>query len=190
MRKLKVLLASGLVVSSFLISVIPALADTTTAATTSTTNPNAAYWTQIKELRQQDKALGEQLQGLNQSIIAQEKVDQQQKNYTALLSAVNDRISVENDADTALADQLNLRKDTLQLQIDRQAKNEQGIATDLQNIITDLQNQISIRQQRITDAQKILADLGGSATGTTTSSSTGVNPGGPMIPVSSDSTNS
>lgn len=168
MRNVKVLLTSGLVIGSCLFSALPAMADTTTAVTP-TTNPNAAALTQIKQLRQQDKELGDQLIGLRQSIQAQRKVDWTQKNYSALLTAKNDQISMLNDYTTAITDRLNLQKDTIQLQIDRQAKNETNITADLQNVITDLNNQISARNQLITDAQKILGDLGGSSTSTSTS---------------------
>ncbi|OAT82925.1 hypothetical protein [Desulfotomaculum copahuensis] len=173
MRKVNLLLVSGLLVGSCFLSALPALADTATASTP----PNAGYIAQIKQLRQQDKSLYDQLQGLRKSIVEQRKVDWQQKNYTALLNAKNDQIAMENDFNTAYADRLTLRKDDIQLHIDRQAKNKQGVAADLQSIITDLQNQIGARQQLITDAQKILADLGGNAgvtaggTGASTTSS-------------------
>lgn len=167
MRNLKVLLTSGLVIGSCLFSALPAMADTTAPAAP-TVNPNTTYWTQIKALRQTDKGLGDTLQELRQNIQAQRKMDWTQKNYTVLLNAKNDQISMVNDYTTALTDRLTLRKDELQLDIDRQAKNETNITTDLQNIITDLNNQISARNQLITDAQKILVDLGGSAASTST----------------------
>lgn len=163
MRNLKVLLTTGLVIGTCLFSSLPAM-----AATTGTTNPNASYWTQIKTLRQTDKGLGDTLHSLRQSIQAQRKTDWTQKDYSALLAAKNDQISMINDGTTALTDRLSLQKDEIQLRIDRQAKNKTNITTDLQNIITDLNNQISTRNQLITDTQKILVDLGGSAASTST----------------------
>ena len=167
MRNLKVLLTSGLVIGTCLFSVLPAMA-ATTAPVAPTANPNATYWTQIKALRQTDKGLGDTLHGLRQSIQAQRKADWSQKSYTSLLNAKNDQISMISDYTTALTDRLTMRKDIIQLDIDRHAKNETNISTDLQNIITDLNNQISARNLLITDAQKILVDLGGSATSTST----------------------
>lgn len=161
MRNLKVILTSGLVIGSCLFSALPAMA-ATTGPVPPTPNPNAQYWTQIKALRQTDKGLGDQLHNIRQNIEAQRKADWTQKNYTALLTAKNDQISMLNDYTTALTDRFNLQKDEIQLQIDSQAKNETNIATDLQNVIADLNNQIGARNQLITDAQKILVDLGGS----------------------------
>ena len=163
MRNLKVLLTSGLVIGSCLLSALPAMADTT-GVVPPTTNPNATALAAIKELRQTDKGLGDQLVSLRQSNQAQRKADWAQKSYAALLKAKTDQISFENDYTTALTDRFNLEKDTIQLQIDRQAKNETNIAADLQNVITDLNNQISVRGKLITDAQTILVDLGGSVT--------------------------
>lgn len=163
MRNLKVLLTSGLVIGSCLFSILPAMADTT-GSVPPTTNPNATALATIKGLRQTDKGLGDQLVSLRKSNQAQRKVDRAQKNYTALSTAKEAQISSETDYTTALNDRLTMEKDVLQLQIDRQAKNETNIAADLQNIITDLNNQISIRTKLITDAQTILADFGGSVT--------------------------
>ncbi|MDR3540115.1 MAG: hypothetical protein P4L69_03975 [Desulfosporosinus sp.] len=166
MRNLKVLLTSGLIIGSCLFSALPAMADTT--AVPPTTNPNATYLAQFKELRQTDKGLGDQLVSLRQGNEAQRKADWAQKSYTALLKAKTDQISFEGDYTTALSDRFALEKDTIQLQIDRQAKNATGIPTDLQNIITDLNNQISVRGKLITDTQTIFTDLGGSITPPTT----------------------
>lgn len=165
MGNVKVLLTTGLVIGTCLFSALPAMAATTG---TSTTNPNAQYWTQIKALRQTDNGLAHQLKSIRQSIQAQRKTDWTQKNYSALLTAKNDKISMINDYSTALTDRLNLEKDKIQLQIDRQAKNKTNLTTDLQTIITDINSQISARNQLITDAQKILVDLGGSAANTST----------------------
>jgi hypothetical protein len=165
MHKVKVLLTTGLVIGSCLISTLPAMAATTG---TSTTNPNAQYWTQIKTLRQTDKGIVDQLKGVRQNIQAQRKTDWTQKNYTALLAAKNDEISMINDYSAARTDSLNLQKDRIQLDIDRQAKNQTNITVDLQTVITDLNNQISARNQLVTDAQKILVDLGGSSASTST----------------------
>lgn len=158
MRNLKVLLTSGLIIGSCLISALPAM------AATNTTNPNAAALAQITALRQQDKTLGDQLTSQRQSNQAQRTTDWAQKNYTALLAAKDDQIKFETDYTTALTDRFSLEKDTIQLQIDRQAKNTINIPTDLQNVITDLNNQIAIRTQLVTDAQTIFTDLGGSVT--------------------------
>ena len=166
MHKLKVLLTSGLIAGTCLLSAVPAMAATTAV------NPNAQYWTQIKQLRQTDTGLGEQLTGLRQGNNALRKSDWTQKNYTALLSAKNDQITFENNYIAALTDRFTLQKDTIQLQIDRQAKNETAITTDLQNIITDLNNQISIRTTLVSDAQKVQADLGGSSTTPSTAAPT------------------
>lgn len=165
MRNVKVLLTTGLVIGTCLFSALPAMADTTGPLPT---NPNATALAQIKALRQTDKGLADQLISIRQSNEAQRKVDWAQKSYAALLAAKNDQISFESDYTTALTDRFNLEKDTIQLQIDRQVKNETNIPTDLQNIITDLNNQISARNQLITDAQKILVDLGGSVASTST----------------------
>ena len=156
MRNLKVLLTSGLVIGVCLFSALPAMADTTIPVPP-TPNPNATALTQIKALRLTDKGLGDQLKGLRQSNEAQRKADWAQKSYAALLKAKTDQISFEGDYTTALTDRFNLEKDNIQLQIDRQAKNETNIAADLQNVITDLNSQISARTQLITDAQKILS---------------------------------
>ncbi|MDR3540119.1 MAG: hypothetical protein P4L69_04005 [Desulfosporosinus sp.] len=168
MRNLKVLLTSGLIIGSCLVFALPAIA----ANTGSTTNPNAAALTTIKGLRQTDKELGVQLVNLRQSNQAQRKVDRSQKSYDALLKAKTDQISFETDNTTAQAYKLNLEKDTIQLRIDRQAKNQTNIAADLQNVITDLNNQISIRTKLITNAQTILSDLGGSLPATASAPTT------------------
>ena len=154
MRNFKILLTSGLVIGSCLLSAMPAMAATSTG-------PNAVALSTITGLRQTDKGLGDQLVSLRQSNEAQRKADWTQKNYTALLAAKNDQIKFETDYTTALNDRLTLEKDTIQLQIDRQAKIETNIAADLQNVIIDLNNQISIRRTLITDAQTIFTDLGG-----------------------------
>jgi len=163
MRHLKVLLTSGVVIGACLLATLPAMAATPTGAVPPT--PNAIALTQIKALRQTDKELGDQLVSLRKSNQAQRKVDRAQKNaagLNALLAAKNDRISFETTYTAARADRLNLQKDEIQLQIDRQAKNSTNITTDLNNVITDLNSQISIRKQLVTDAQTILKDLGGS----------------------------
>jgi len=164
MRHLKTLLTSGLVIGACIVSALPAMA-ATTVPVTPTAKPNAAAMTQIKALRQTDKGLGDQLIVLRKSNQAQRKVDRSQKNaagLNALLAATNDQISFETTYTTARADKLNLKKDELQLQIDRQAKNATNIATDINKVITDLNSQIAVRTTLITDAQKISVDLGGS----------------------------
>ncbi|MDR3584993.1 MAG: hypothetical protein P4L59_06660 [Desulfosporosinus sp.] len=162
MKNLKTLVTSGLVIGVCLFSALPAIADTSG----STSNPNATALASIKSLRQTDKGLAGQLKSLRQSNQAQRKADRAQKKTAPLLVAKNDQISFEADYSTALNDRLTLEKDTIQLQIDRQAKNETNIVADLNNVINDLNNQISARTQLITDAQKIQVDLGGSASST------------------------
>ncbi|WP_088189694.1 hypothetical protein [Desulfosporosinus sp. FKA] len=165
MYKVKVLLTSTLVIGSCLLTTLPAMAATTGTAAT---NPNSQYWTQIKTLRQTDNGLAAQLKNFRQSIKTQRQSDWTQKNYTALLAAKNDLITMVNDHTAALTDRLTLQKDKIQLDIDRQAKNETNITADLQTVITDLNNQISARNQLITDAQKVQVDLGGSSVSTST----------------------
>ena len=160
MRNLKVLLTSGVVIGACLLAALPAMADTSVVPPA--TNPNASALTQIKTLRQTDKGLADQLKSLRQSNQAQRKAERTQKNTAALLKAKTDQISFEGDYTTALNDRLTLQKDELQLQINRQAKNETNIAADLQNVINDLNSQISVRGKLITDATTILGDLGGS----------------------------
>ncbi|MDR3586378.1 MAG: hypothetical protein P4L59_13820 [Desulfosporosinus sp.] len=160
MRNLKVLLTCGLVIGTCLFSALPAMADTPTGSTAT----NAQYWSQIKQLRQTDKGLGDQLTSLRQSNAAQRKTDWAQKNYIALLAAKQDQIKFVTDYTTALTDRFALEKDTIQLQLDRQNKNATGITTGLQNIITDLNNQITIRTQLVSDVTTVLTDLGGSVT--------------------------
>jgi hypothetical protein len=164
MRHLKTLLTSGLVIGACIISALPAMAATTTGPVTPTAKPNAAAMTQIKALRQTDKGLADQLIVLRKSNQAQRKADRTKKDLAPLLAATNDQISFETTYTTARADRLNLQKDELQLQIDRQSKNATNIAEDINKVITDLNSQISVRTTLITDAQKISKDLVGSVT--------------------------
>ena len=164
MRHLKTLLASGLVIGVCIVSALPAMATTTTGLVTPTATPNAASMAQIKTLRQTDKGLADQLTVLIKSNQAQRKADRAKKDLAPLLVATNDQISFETTYTTARADKLNLQKDEIQLQMDRQAKNATNITTDINNVITDSNSQISVRTTLITDAQKISVDLGGSVT--------------------------
>jgi len=164
MRHLKVLLTSGVVIGACIISALPAMAATTASVTpTAKPNANATAMTQIKALRQTDKGLADQLIVLRKSNQAQSKADRAKKDLVPLLAATNDQISFETTYTKARADRLNLQKDEIQLQIDRQAKNATNIAADIKEVITDLKSQISVRTTLIKDATKISVDLGGSS---------------------------
>ena len=171
MRHFKTLLTSGLVIGACIISALPVMA-ATTGPITPTAQPNAASMTQIKALRQTDKGLADQLIVLRKSNQAQRKADRAKKDLAPLLAAKNDQISFETTYTTARADRLNLQRDEIQLQIDRQAKNKTNIAADLNNVITDLNSQISVRTTLITDAQTISKALISSDTTTTTPAAT------------------
>lgn len=160
MSKLKVLLASGLVVSSCLLSAIPALADTTTPAPS--TNPNAPYLTQLKTLRATEQGIQQNIASLNSAIGQQSKTDRQQKNFSAIIAADNVRLNTLSDFNAARAASVATSKDNAQLQMDRAAKNTAAVTTDLQTLITDLQTRINADTQLASDKQAILTALGGS----------------------------
>ncbi|MDR3542896.1 MAG: hypothetical protein P4L69_18320 [Desulfosporosinus sp.] len=164
MRTLKPLLTSGLVIGVCLLSASPAMAKGTHNKVF-TIAPNAASTPQITALRQTDKALADQLISLGQSIEARRKADWVQNDsasLNALLAANRDKTTMAKDYTAAYADGLKLENDTIQLQIDIQAKIAQRVPNDQGNVIEDLNNQIDARTQLITDAQTILKDLGGS----------------------------